>query len=369
MTQQTHREAVRITAVETAIVRLPMPRPIVTPLHHITTVDNVLVTLKTDTGAEGIACLWCFEVERARVLQAMVQQLATCAVGMDPRETTALWQRLWRENNFFGRTGVAMMAHSALDVACWDIKAQLAGEPLWRCLGGSWRAVPAYAGGLFLSDSTDQIVQEARDYVRQGFRAIKMRAGAARLAADIERVATVREAVGPDVAIMIDVVQGWTAAEAIRAGRALQRFDLTWLEDPVAFDDHEALAAVAAALDVPVCAGENDYAPLGFARLIRNRCIDIAMPDLQRAGGITGWMRVAALADAHGLPVTPHVFQEWSVHLACAAPAVRWAEYVPWWSTLFEQVPALRDGCLEPPRTPGAGLRFAWNRLDADRVA
>lgn len=359
----------RIARVDTAIVRLPLERPVITPLHHILAVDTVAVTLHADDGTQGVAWLWCFGEARARVLEAAVRDLAAFVVGADPRETATLWAKLFRESNFLGRAGATMIAQSALDTACWDVKARLVGEPLWRLLGGSRRPLPAYAGGLFLNDPLDVILAEARGYLAQGFRAIKMRAGAARLADDVERVGAVRDAIGPDVALMIDVVQGWTADQAIRAGRELARFDLGWIEDPVAFDDHGGLAKVAAALDVPVCAGENDYGLTGFARLIGGGCIDIAMPDLQRVGGVSEWMRVAALADASRLPVTPHVFHEVSVHLASAVPNATLIEHVPWWDRLWVEPLPVVDGTLTAPDRPGLGLAFDWDALDALRLS
>lgn len=359
----------RIARVDTALVRLPLDSPVITPLHHIEAVDTLLVTVVPDEGPAGIAWLWCFGTPRARAIDALVRDLAGFALGSDPRETATLWARLWREANFLGRSGAVMLAQSALDVACWDVKARLLGEPLWRLLGGTRRPVPAYAGGLFLNDPLEAIVAEARRYVAQGFRAIKMRTGAPRLADDVERVGAVRDAIGPEVALMVDVVQGWTPDAAIRAGRALEPFGLSWIEDPVAFDDHAGLARVAAALDTPVCAGENDYGLTGFQRLIRGGCIDLAMPDLQRVGGVSEWMRVAALADAARLEVTPHVFHEVSVHLMSAIPNGRWLEVVPWWDRLFVEPARLVDGAMTAPDAPGLGLAFDWDALDALRIA
>lgn len=358
----------RITSVDTAIVRLPLERPVITPIHHITAVDNVLVTVHTAAGMSGIAWLWCFGLERARVLSAMVAEQSVHVLGRDARDTVGIGAILARENNFFGRTGVATIAQSAIDVACWDVRARLCELPLWRLLGGSRKRLPAYAGGLFLSDSIDTIVAEARSYVDRGFRAIKMRTGAARLADDIERVGAVREAIGSEVALMVDVVQGWTVAQAIRAGRELARFDLTWIEDPVVFDDLAGMAQVAAALDTPVCAGENDYGLTGFQRLIDHGAIDIAMPDLQRAGGVSDWMRIAALADGARMKVTPHVFHEVSVHLASAIPNASWVEYMEWWKPLFVEPVMIVDGWLTAPDAPGLGLAFDWDRLDARRI-
>ncbi len=360
--------ALHITGVDSAIVRLPFERPVITPIHHITGVDNLLVTIRTDQGLDGIAWLWCFGEARARTLRAALETLVPLVIGRDPRETRALWSLLSGDNNFMGRAGVVMIALSALDVACWDIKARAAGEPLWRLLGGSNRPLPAYAGGLFLNDSLELIVEEAQRYVSQGFRAIKMRTGKRRLAEDLERVEAVRSVVGPDFTLMVDVVQGWTADQAIRAGRALERFDLAWIEDPVAFDDHRGLARVAAALDTPICAGENDYGLIGFEQLLSGRCVDIAMPDLQRVGGVSEWLRVATLAEAWSVPVTPHVFHEVSIHLAGAAPNTRWIEHVPWWDSLFIEPVLAEDGLLRAPDKPGLGLAFDWNRLERLRI-
>lgn len=358
----------RISAVDTAIVSIPLPKPVVTPVHHITTIDNVLVTVRTDEGVDGIAYLWTFGAERARVLDAMVRDLARLVIGDDPRATATLWAKLWRENNFLGRVGVAMLAHSALDIACWDVKGKALGAPVWQLLGGTRKPLPVYAGGLFLSDSIEAIVDEARGYVTAGFRAMKMRTGSPTVAEDIARVEAVRDAIGPGIALMIDVVQGWTVERAIRLGRELVRFDLTWIEDPVGFDDHAGMAAVAAAIDIPLCAGENDYSKLGFARLMDGGCIDIAMPDLQRVGGITEWMKVAAMAEARAMRVTPHVFHEISVHLMSALSNGFWLEYMPWWEVLFAQPPALVDGHLQASEHPGLGLAFNWDALERHRL-
>lgn len=359
----------RTSAVEVAIVSLPLARPVITPIHRIESIDNVLVTARTDEGIDGVAYLWCFGAARAQVLAAAVRDLGACVVGADPRQTVRLWDRMWREANFFGRAGVVMFALSALDVALWDIRARQAGMPLWRLLGGAPDPVPVYANGLFLSDPLEDIVAEARRYAAQGFRAVKMRTGAAREAEDIERVAAVREALGPEVAIMIDVVQGWDVERAIRVGRALERYGIAWLEDPVAFDDHAGMARVAAALDVPLCAGENDYARTGFRRLLEQRSIDIALADLQRVGGITEWLRVADLAEAAGVRTTSHVFHEISVHLMAARPSPWWTEWMQWWEPLFRETPALADGCLVPPERPGLGIEFDWDRVDRFRLA
>ena len=358
----------RVRAVRTVLVSVPLERPIRTPIHHITTVDNVLLTLETDSGIEGLGYLWTFGPARARALAALVHDLERLVVGRDAMERVAIWDAMWRDANFLGRTGAVMLAIAGLDMALWDIAGKQFGAPLWRLLGGTRRPVQAYAGGMFLSDPVDAIVAEARGYLDRGFRAIKMRCGAKRWTEDVARVEAVRAAIGPDITLMVDVVQGWTPDQAIRVGREIERFDLAWIEDPVVFDDLAGMARVAAALATPIAAGENNYALGGFRDLIGAGAIDIAMADLQRVGGITEWLRVAALAQAHAMPIVPHTFHETSMHLLAAVPNAGLLEYVPWWEVLLEAPPVLQEGAFLPPDTPGLGYCFNAASIDRYRI-
>jgi len=353
----------KIATLKTTLVRLPVKPAITTPLHHIASVETVLVEIGTDTGLQGLSYLWCFGPQRARALELLVHDLFGHVVGMQVHAREAVFARLWREMNFLGRTGAILIAASAIDTALWDLAGQEAGRPVWALLGGSGRPVKAYCGGFFLSESVDSIVAEANARVAQGFRAVKMRCGAADWIEDIDRVAAIRDAVGPDVEILIDVVQGWDVPRALKVGRALDRFDITYIEDPVAFDDLAGMARIAEALDIPLAAGENTYGRAGFRQLIEARAIDVAMIDLQRAGGISEWMKIAALVQAHGLPVVPHVFQEISIHMLSALPGAPFIEVMDWWTPLFVQKPQLRDGAYVPPRDPGLGLT-----LDRDAI-
>jgi L-alanine-DL-glutamate epimerase-like enolase superfamily enzyme len=359
----------RITEVSTRIISVPLERPIRTPIHYIVNVDNVLVELHTDEGITGIAYLWCFGVLRAQALAALVKDMVTLVAGMDPLARAAVHARMEREANFLGKVGAVTMAVSAIDTALWDIAGKTLGRPVWQLLGGESRSIPAYAGGLFLSDTIDVIVAEAKAYMATGFRAIKMRCGTKDWREDIKRVEAVRDAVGPDLTLMVDVVQGWTVERAIKVGRELERFDLFYIEDPVLFDDLDGMAHVAAVLDTPIAAGENDYGLRGFRRLLEGNVVDIPMMDLQRVGGITTWMQVAAMASAWGKPVVPHVFPEISVHMLAATPSALFIEYVSWWEVLFKNTPKLVDGGMRPFDLPGLGLEFDLDGIERFRVA
>lgn len=354
----------RISSLKTRIVSLPITPAVRTPIHNIEAVDNVLVEIATDEGVTGIAYLWCFGRERARALQWLVRDLFGQVRGMGALEREAVQAAIWRETNFLGRTGAAWIAASAIDTALWDIAGKVAGRPLWQLLGGTDRPVRAYAGGFFLSDTIEAIVAEAHQRVAEGFTAIKMRCGATSWREDIDRVAAIRDAVGPDIDILVDVVQGWTVERALKLGRALEPYDLAYIEDPIAFDDIEGMAAIAAALDVPIAAGENDYGRHGFRRLFEARAVDIAMIDLQRAGGVSEWMKIAAMAGAMRMPVVPHVFHEISIHLLAALRAAPYLEYMSWWEPLFRQKLDLVDGAFSPPSRPGLGLDFDDDAID-----
>jgi L-alanine-DL-glutamate epimerase-like enolase superfamily enzyme len=358
------RPPLHITKLRSHIVSVPLPRPVITPIHTIPAVDNVLIELETDEGIVGLSYLWCFGLHKARALQSLVHDLAALIEGMDPFTRERINAHMWRETNFLGRTGASMFAISAIDTALWDIAGKALDAPVWKLLGGEDRPIPAYAGGLFLSDPIDSIVKEAVGYSAAGFRAIKMRCGSEDWRDDIARVEAVRSVIGPDITLMVDVVQGWTVERAIRLGKALEPYGLYYIEDPIAFDDIEGMAQIAAALDTPIAAGENDYGRFGFRRLIEHKAIDIPMIDLQRVGGISEWMKVAALAGAWQLRVVPHVFYEICVHLLAATPSAPFLEYVPWWEVLFKGLPKLENGAFRPTSAPGLGLSFDYDAVE-----
>ena len=192
-----------------------------------------------------------------------------------------------------------------------------------------------------------------------GFRQMKMQCGSEpTVAASLERVLVVREAVGPDVDLMCDINQLWSVNHAIEVGRRLEPYHLYWLEDPVAHDDYAGLARVADALTTPIAAGEYHYGIVPFRHLLEARSIDVVMIDLVRVGGITQWMKVAGMAEAFNLPVVSHLVPELHVHLVAAIPNGLTVEYMPWTLRLFEETPALEGGRLTVPTKLGLGLAF-----------
>ncbi len=349
-----------IQTMALAAVRVPLPRPLAVSTFQLPGVDTCCLTLRTREGVNGVGWCFAFGPERLRALCAMVRDLFGLLVGRDPRETEANWEAMRRSVSFVGREGISAMAIGALDTACWDIAAKAAGEPLWRFLGGEKREIPAYASeGLWLNLSEEELRREAAALAARGFRAVKHRVGKPDLAEDVARTRAVREAVGPGITLMADANQGWSPEEAKEACRALQEFDLYWIEEPVDHEDYAGCAAVARESETPICTGETNYGPAGMRRLLEAGAADILMPDLARLGGITGWRKAAALAREFGKPVTPHLYHEVSAHLMSPEPHAVWCECMPWWEPVWKEPMAFEGGALQLRDTPGIGVE--WN--------
>jgi L-alanine-DL-glutamate epimerase-like enolase superfamily enzyme len=337
-------------------LRLPLPRPLKTSIHDVRAVDTVLVELQGAGGAVGSGYCFAFGERRARALQSLVEDLATVYEGQDARATRTLFDQAWRSINFLGHTGVSVMALAALDTACWDLAAQAAGLPLWRFLGAADNRVRAYASsGLWLDRSIDELVAEARGFVAAGHRAVKMRLGRTSNE-DLARARALRTALGPDVKLLADVNQGWDETTAIRTGHALEEVGLFWLEEPLPYEDLEGSARVAAALVTPIASGETEYGWLGMKRYLDARAADILMPDLQRMGGVTGYLKAVNLCEAYHSPVSSHLFVESSGPVLATAPHGVILEHMDWWESLFDDRLAVVDGAVVLPDRPGIGL-------------
>ena len=349
----------KITAIRTTLLDVPLRRPLVSRIRVSDRIAHVLVDLDTDAGLTGQTYLATFGLDWGRAVIELPRGLEAEVRGMDPRETAPLYRKMWQLTSMAGRRGLAVFALSAIDTAAWDIAAKALGVPLWRLLGGSGQPVDTYASeGLWLTEDLGRLAAEAAELVDQGFRAVKMRLGRAREADDLAAARAVRDTIGPDVRLMADANQGWDVHYALRMGRKLEDagIDLTWFEEPIPHDDVAGQARLAAELRTPLATGENAYAPFGFRELIEARAVDVMMPDLERIGGVTGWLRTAALADAWRLPLASHLFPEQSCHLMAASPTSYYLEHMPWAQPLLAEKLRLVDGRIELPTGPGLGL-------------
>lgn len=331
----------------------------------------VVVVISTDAGIDGIGHTFSLNHEFHRSLATMVAELGELMIGEDPLRIEYLLGKMLYPANFVGPGGLLNIAATAIDVALWDIMGKDSGLPLWRLLGGHSDRARTYQSNLALSSRPDVLQRQAADLVAQGHRAVKMRPHGERdgRVGDVaERVRAVREAIGYDVDLMYDVNQTWTPSRAIRAGRLLEEFELFWLEDPTTMHDIPGQAAIAEALDTPVCAGEYHYNPVSLLRLLEARAVDYLMVDLCRMGGITQFRKIAAVAEAFGTPVVSHLIPEVFTHCIAAIPNGLMAESMEWTSVLFDGLPELADGMLHLSERPGHGLSLLDREVRKYRV-
>lgn len=357
----------RVTGLETVIVKVPFERPLKTAIHHIDSVGCVLTTIRTDQGISGEAYAFTMNGARIRVIDAMIQELESMIVGRDPHDIEAIWQSIWDSFNFIGHKGISVIALSTVDTALWDLVGKAAGKPLHKLWGSARDSIPTYAsGGQWLSYSTDELTNEATGFVAEGHRALKIRVGKPSVAEDVSRVAAVRDAVGSDVSLMVDANQGMTPKHAIQLAHALEEYDLTWFEEPTPCWDFKGHAEVRSATDIPIASGETEYTRYGMRQMIESDACDILMPDLQRIGGYTEFKRAAHLAASFDMPVTTHIFTEHSLCFAGHAPNCTWLEHMPWFQPLFNEEMTIEDGTIAIPDRPGIG--FTLNPKAVDRL-
>lgn len=349
----------KITAAKTEIVTLPLQRPITTAIHSIDSLGCVLLRLESDQDLLGESYLFALNGARIKAFDEMLRGLAHLVVGRNPHHVSAIWHDIWTEINPSGHKGITVAALSTIDTACWDLIGKALNAPLHHIFGACRDRVKTYAsGGLWLTQSIDELIADAEKFVHDGFRAIKMRGGCATIAEDVARVRAVREAIEPNIELMFDLNQALSPKQAIRLGRELEEFQLTWIEEPVAAYNLTGHAQVTARLDTPIASGETEYTSFGMRQMIEAQACDILTPDLQRIGGLSEMMRTAALAAAHNIPISTHMFTEQSLCIAGAAVNCMSVEYMPWFSTLFNEELELVDGELIIPQRPGTGFTF-----------
>jgi mandelate racemase len=342
-------------------VLVPMTYALGTSRGAITTAPLLLIDLETEEGITGRSYVFCYLRSAAPAIAALFGEVLEVTRGQAIAPID-LWNRLAQRFALIGVQGIVRMAMAGFDVACWDALAIAAGMPLARFVGGQAKPVRAYNScGLGLM-ATDAVADEAEKLAR-GFSAVKLRLGYPTLTEDLAALAAVRSRL-PATTIMVDYNQALTVAEALRRGAALDAEGIYWLEEPVRHDDYAGAARLVRELKTPVQIGENFSLPTSMATAIAAGACDYVMPDLERIGGVTGWLRAAALAEAHRIEMSSHLFPEVSAHLLAATPTSHWLEWVDWAEAIVEEPLRIVDGFTVPPDRPGNGL--VWNAKAVD---
>ena len=360
----------QIADVQVDHFRIPLPTALSDSTHgEITHFNLITVRVRADTGQSGLGYT-CPAGAGGTAIHAMIaQDLKPMLLHADPRGIEHLWKQMWWRLHFVGRGGAAVLAISAVDIALWDLKGRRAGEPLWRLLGGGAGRAKAYAGGVDLQFLLEELLEQTNAFLNRGFGAIKMKVGRARLSEDLDRVAAVRDLIGPDIPLMVDANMAWPVAEAIRAARALAEYDVYWLEEPTIPDDVEGHVRIAQEGGLPIAAGENLRTLYEFRRMIASGGVSFPEPDVAKIGGITAWMKVAHLAEAYNLPVTSHGVHDVHVHLLAAVPNASYLEMHAFVLDRFLRQPLhLENGEALAPERPGHGVEFDWDALEPYRA-
>jgi L-alanine-DL-glutamate epimerase-like enolase superfamily enzyme len=283
---------------------------------------------------------------------------------MNPDRPEELWRRVFNHLRFVAGGALVSTALAALDTAVWDLRARAAGLPLWKLAGGAQDSVPAYqTEGGWLQLSTEELIENARAAQAAGFHGFKMKVGR-RATEDAERLAAVREAVGPHFDVMLDANQAFTLDEALRRGELYAPFSPRWYEEPMPAENVAAHAELARASRIPIALGETLFL-LGHVReYLEHRAVSILQMDAGRIGGITPWLKAAHMAEASDVAVSPHFLMELHVQLAAAVPNAAWVEHIPQLQKVATSRVELKDGRAHPSQDPGLGI--AW---DEDALA
>ncbi len=356
----------KLTALRARPVLPPFRRPPVSASGAIPRAALVLFDLETDAGITGRSYVFGFAAWT-------LASIASCARGLfemikgDPLAPADLEAKLRRQLTLLDSPGLVGLALAGLDMAAWDALARARGVPLVSLLGGAPRDIPAYnSTGLWIQP-VDGLADEAEALLAEGFGAVKLRVGRDDFAQDLAAVRAVKKRIGDRHVLMCDFNQRLTVSEAVRRARALDGEGLHWIEEPIRHDDYEGYARIAAEAATPIQTGENLTDTFEMARAIAARSLDFVMPDVQRIGGVTGWLRAAALAHAHGIEMSSHLFPEFSVHLLGVTPTCHWLEYMDWAAPLLQEPLRVVNGVARIPDRPGAGIE--WDETAVARYA
>ncbi len=355
-------ESVRVRAVS-----VPFRRPIIAKVGEYTHWPFVLIDVKTKEGITGRSYLEPYLQKAVKPLARMIEDIGESLKGKTLAPLDA-YRDAMQTLHLNGRQGMSLIAISGLDMAIWDALAQAAGLPLAVLLGGTTGKVRAYnTNGLWLIPM-ERLAREAAELVAEGgFNAIKMRLGRATLKEDITAIAEVRQAVGEGVQLMCDFNQGLALGEALLRLHGLDDQGLVWFEEPVAYDNYDACAQLARELKTPLQIGENIYGPREFYKAVKAGAADLYMPDLMRIGGVTGWMRSAAIAGAAGLPLSSHLYPVVSAQLLRVSESADWLEWSDWAEPILAEPFRAKDGYVSVNDKPGSGLE--WNEDAVKRLA
>lgn len=355
----------RIRSIKVSRVLLPLNNPVSdakvltgrqTQLEDIAI---LLVEIATEQGYGGIGFSYALRIGGAGQY-AHACELAPLLMGKDPNDIAKIWDILMWAGASVGRSGIAVQAMAAFDVALWDLKAKRAQLPLAKLIGAFRDSVPCYnTSGGYLQAPIEEVIDKAQGSLSRGIKGVKMKVGQPDVEQDLKRVEQLRKRLGSQVPIMIDANQQWDFATALHFGRNVEQYNLTWIEEPLNAYDAEGHAALTATLDTPVATGEMLSSIAEHQNLINNKSISILQPDAPRIGGITPFLQLADIAHRAGLGLAPHFVMEIHIHLSACYPEEPWVEHFEWLEPLFNERVEISDGRMKVPGGHGLGFSLS----------
>jgi L-alanine-DL-glutamate epimerase-like enolase superfamily enzyme len=351
--------------------RIPLPVPMEgSSTGVMRAFDMVMVRISTQDGASGVGYTVMHEGQGPAIAMIIDKVFRDNLMKQDSRNIEFLWHSMWQRHHYAGRGAPVSFAIAAVDTALWDLKGRALGQPLWQLLGGFDPRVKVYAGNIDLNLPAKELLEGASRSIDAGHRSVKMRLGKPTLAEDLTRAAEMRKHIGDDIELLADANEAWTIDRATRATQQLAEFDLIWLEEPLKPDDFAGYAHLRQKSPVPLAAGENLHTLAEFRELITRGCVDFPEPDLTTCGGITPFMKVARLAEAHSLPLISHGAHQLHIHLLAASPNAAYLEIHAFGLERFmKHTFEIDQGYAVAPDRNGHGIEFDIDALMRFRVS
>lgn len=345
----------------------PLSRPIADSTHTISEIAFFIVEIELNSGVTGQGYLLSFHYS-PEAIEGALRDIVPMVKGVPVYETGKLVRKVSAEHEYFGQEGLQKWALAVVNVAMWDCWGKTLGMPIWKILGTSVDRVAVYGSGGWLSYTIEELVDEVTTYKKRGFQSVKVKVGSTNIEEDLERLRKVREAVGPDLRIMMDANQGMSLQDALILSRKAEDIDIFWFEEPIDHRNYEGYAELRRKTGISLAMGEREYDTDPLKALIQRQAIDLWQPDLIRMGGVENWLQSAALAEAYHIPVLPHYYKDYDVPLLCTISNAFGAESFDWIDGIIDNPMRVENGYAYPREAPGWGFRFQEKYLKEIRI-